>query len=166
MNEYVVTINEKKKNVLVINENTVKTNGSEIEVELSKVNNYLYLLKIDNKTYEITSQKLAGEKYRFGIDGHSFETAVRTKLKENANEVIKNKTAEHHVTKIISPMPGLVLKIFKNVGETIKENEPIVLLEAMKMENEIRSPKNGIVGEIFLKRGSSVEKDAVILTIE
>jgi len=63
-------------------------------------------------------------------------------------------------------MPGLVLKIFKQVGETVEENEPVVVLEAMKMENEIRSPKKGVIKEIFLKHGSTVEKDAVILTIE
>lgn len=166
MNEYVVNTNENKREIKVIRDNLVKIKDKEIEVELSKVNNYLFLLKVANKTYEITTHKLSEEKYRFGVDGHSFEATVRTKLKENANEVIKNKSNEPHITKIIGPMPGLVLKIFKKVGEAVEENEPVVVLEAMKMENEIRSPKKGIIKEIFLKHGSTVEKDAVILTIE
>lgn len=166
MNEFVVTTGGNKKEIKVLNDNLVKIGDKEQEVELSKVNNYLYLLKIANKTYEITTHKLNDEKFRFGVDGHFYETIVRTKLKENANEVIKNKSNEPHITKITGPMPGLVLKIFKKVGEEVKENEPVVVLEAMKMENEIRSPKSGIVKEIFLKHGSTVEKDAVILTIE
>jgi len=166
MNEFVVTTNENKREIKVLRDNLVRIGDKDIEVELSKVNNYLYLLKVAHKTYEITTHKLNDEKFRFGVDGHSFESVVRTKLKENANEVIKNKAKDPHITKIVGPMPGLVLKIFKQVGETVEENEPVVVLEAMKMENEIRSPKKGVIKEIFLKHGSTVEKDAVILTIE
>ncbi len=166
MNEYVVTLDGKKKEIKVVNESTVRIGDIEKEVIISKVNNYLYLLKIANKTYEITTQKLNEEKFRLGVDGHLFETVVRTRLKENASEVIRNKSNEPHITKIVGPMPGLVLKIFKGVGEHVEENEPIVVLEAMKMENEIRSPKSGVIKEVLLKHGSTVEKDAVILTIE
>lgn len=166
MNEFVVTTNEHKREIKVLKDNLIRIGNSEHEVELSKVNNYLYLLNIAHKTYEITVHKLTDEKFRFGVDGHSFESVVRTKLKENANEVIKNKFTEPHITKIASPMPGLLIKIFKGVGQKVEENEPVLLLEAMKMENEIRSPKSGIIKEIFLKHGSTVEKDAVILTIE
>lgn len=166
MNEYVVTVNGNKREIKVVRDDLIKTFSAECEVELSKVNNYLYLLKIAHKTYEITTHKLSEDKYRFGVDGHSFDGVVRTKLKENASEVIKNKSHETHLTKIISPMPGLLLKIHKNAGEHVNENEPIILLEAMKMENEIRSPKSGIIKEVFLKRGSTVEKDVLILTIE
>ncbi len=166
MNEFIATTNEHKREIKVLNDTLVKIGDKEQEVELSKVSNYLYLLKIGNKTYEITTHKQNEEKFRFGVDGHSFEVIVRTKLKENANEVIKNKKTETHITKIASPMPGLLLKIYKNIGEHVDENEPVVVLEAMKMENEIRSPKKGIIKEILLKQGSTLEKDAVILTIE
>ncbi|MBA4317248.1 MAG: hypothetical protein C0412_02505 [Flavobacterium sp.] len=166
MNEFITTTNEHKREIKVLSDTLVRIGDREQEVEFSKVSNYLYLLKIGNKTYEITTHKQNEEKFRFGVDGHSFEVTVRTKLKETANEVIKNKITETHITKITSPMPGLLLKIHKAIGEHVEENEPIVVLEAMKMENEIRSPKSGIIKEIFMKHGSTLEKDAVILTIE
>ena len=63
-------------------------------------------------------------------------------------------------------MPGLLLKIKKKEGEHVEIGEPIIVLEAMKMENEIRSPSSGTVTEINFTEGSSVEKDAIILKIE
>jgi len=63
-------------------------------------------------------------------------------------------------------MPGLLLKLKKNIGDLVTAGEPLLILEAMKMENEIRSPVNGIVKEILFKEGQSVEKNSIILTFE
>jgi len=63
-------------------------------------------------------------------------------------------------------MPGLILKILKQPGEEVKIGEPLLILEAMKMENEIRSTTGGVVKEMLVKEGSSVEKSTVIVIIE
>jgi biotin carboxyl carrier protein len=63
-------------------------------------------------------------------------------------------------------MPGLLLKLKKNIGDKVKAGEPLLILEAMKMENEIRSPIEGIVKNIMYKEGQTVEKNSIILTFE
>ena len=64
-----------------------------------------------------------------------------------------------------APMPGTVLDIKVNVGDTVTENQLLVVFEAMKMENEIMAPKAGKIASIAVKKGDSFATDAVILTI-
>ena len=62
-------------------------------------------------------------------------------------------------------MPGTVLDIKVNVGDTVTENQLLVVFEAMKMENEIMAPKAGTVASIVVKKGENFATDAVLLTI-
>ena len=78
MSELIVTIGGKKKPVRILTENQVEINGKLHEVELSKVSDYLYLIKIDEKVYEVTSTKKSSEKYWFSIDGRFIEVTTRT----------------------------------------------------------------------------------------
>lgn len=67
--------------------------------------------------------------------------------------------------KVTAPMPGTILDIKKNVGDTVKTGEPIIILEAMKMENDIVAPCDGKVTSITVKKGDSVETNQVIATV-
>ena len=166
MNDFVVTISDEKRTVTVLNEDTVEFDGNNHPVKLSKINNHVYLLKIGNKVYEITTDKLDKDKFGFLINGHYFETTVRTKLSEKAAEYLKNKRLESHQDNISAPMPGLLLKLMKKVGDKVEQGESVAVLEAMKMENDLRSPASGIIKEILVAEGASVEKNQVIINIE
>lgn len=62
-----------------------------------------------------------------------------------------------------APMPGLIHKVLVNEGDNLAKGDPMLILEAMKMENVIKSPGDGIIKEIVAKVGSSVEKNAVLI---
>lgn len=64
-----------------------------------------------------------------------------------------------------SPMPGTILKILVNVGDTVQENQPLMILEAMKMENEIVAGKSGLVTGIHVKQGDMVNPGEPLITI-
>jgi biotin carboxyl carrier protein len=64
-----------------------------------------------------------------------------------------------------SPMPGNILDVFVKVGDRVVENQPIVILEAMKMENEIVAPKAGTVTAVHVTKGSPIDVGAPIVTI-
>ena len=64
-----------------------------------------------------------------------------------------------------APMPGSVLQINVTVGQAVKEGDVLVVLEAMKMENEIKSPKSGTVTQIVATKGSTVETGAVLVVL-
>ena len=64
-----------------------------------------------------------------------------------------------------SPMPGNILRVLVNVGDTVTENQPLMILEAMKMENEIVAAKAGVVAGIHVKEGEVVNPGDALITI-
>lgn len=166
MNEYVSTIGTKKKNVIISEKNTVIVDQKEFPYTFSKISDNSYLLNIGNKVYDIAVHQLNNGKWGFLIDGHYFETTVRTTLQEKANELLNIKISKNHHDIIKAPMPGMIVKIKKNPGDSIEIGESVLILEAMKMENDMRAPSSGIIKEIFVKEGNSVEKDTILLSIE
>jgi oxaloacetate decarboxylase alpha subunit/pyruvate carboxylase subunit B len=68
-------------------------------------------------------------------------------------------------TSLLAPMPGMIIRFEKNVGDDIKEGETAVILEAMKMENALTSPASGTVKAINFSSGDSVAKGAVLCVI-
>ena len=62
-------------------------------------------------------------------------------------------------------MPGLILKIRKKVGEKVEQGESVIILEAMKMENDLKAPASGIIDNILVSEGSAVEKGVVLFSI-
>ena len=64
-----------------------------------------------------------------------------------------------------APMPGNILKVNVSVGQAVKEGDVLVVLEAMKMENEIMAPKSGTVAQVFVTKGSTVETGAPLVSI-
>lgn len=166
MNDFIVTINGKKEKLSVVNNHLVVNGNKEINVELSEINKHSYLLRIENKVYEVAVNRNGNDKYSFLLDGFYFETEVRTTLQEKAKELLSNREQAAHHDTIKAPMPGLILKVKKKVGDTVEMGESVVILEAMKMENEIRSPASGKIKEIVGKEGKSVEKGGIILSIE
>ena len=74
-------------------------------------------------------------------------------------------TGVHHA-EIKAAMPGLVVRINKQIGESVKKGDPVLILEAMKMENEVRAPVDGVIGEIRAVERGSVEKGDVLVVFE
>jgi acetyl/propionyl-CoA carboxylase alpha subunit len=67
---------------------------------------------------------------------------------------------------IVAPMPGLVLKVEVEVGQTVKAGQGVVIVEAMKMENELKAPTDGVVASIEVQPGQTVDKGAVLVVLE
>ena len=67
---------------------------------------------------------------------------------------------------VAAPIPGLVVKVLVAAGDAIEEGQPLVILEAMKMENEIRSMRPGVVKSVEVAPGQRVEQNAVLIVLE
>jgi biotin carboxyl carrier protein len=67
---------------------------------------------------------------------------------------------------ILAPMPGLVLKVEVEVGQAVRAGQGVIVVEAMKMENELKAPADGVVASIAVQPGQTVDKGAVLLVLE
>jgi biotin carboxyl carrier protein len=70
------------------------------------------------------------------------------------------------IDEIKAPMPGLILEINVKVGQEVKENDALLILEAMKMENVLTSPRSGFIKSISAKKSDSVEKNQLLIEFE
>ena len=75
-------------------------------------------------------------------------------------------SASKHINELKAPMPGLILEVFVITGQQVKENDSLLILEAMKMENIITSPRDGIIKSIFAIKGDAVEKNYLLIEFE
>ena len=86
------------------------------------------------------------------------------------DELIKSMGIERGRTKVVNaikaPMPGLILEINVSVGQEVKENDPLLILEAMKMENCFLSPRDGVIKSIMVEKGNAVDKGQLLIEFE
>jgi biotin carboxyl carrier protein len=166
MNEFIVTVNSRKKNVGLSGSSTIYVDDKEYNQELYHLSGNTYLLKLDNKIYEISADQIDHERFIITIDGKNFETLVRTSLQEKAVKLIESRTLAQHKLEVKAPMPGLVLKIKKQAGDEVMQGDSVLILEAMKMENDLRAHVSGKIKIIYVKEGMAVEKGYSLFTIE
>jgi biotin carboxyl carrier protein len=151
---------------------TVELNGKIFRVDAQTMPSHIVTALIDNKSYdiEVDNQDLSNDPLDGRISVRVRGRVVRLEMLEERRKKMKDAQSTHFAqsgtARIISPMPGKVLRFLVSLGDEIKEGQGLVVIEAMKMENEICSPKDGIVKNIAATAGSAVENGALLLIIE
>ncbi len=166
MNEFVVTINDKKKLVNFISKNKIEIDGKELQCDLLHLSGNTYILKLENKFYRVSADKIKNGNYSISLEGNRFEAEIRSALQEKASQLLQQAGTLKKRIEVKAPMPGMVLKIKKKEGDEISNGETIIILEAMKMENDLRAPQSGNIKDIFIREGTAVEKGTVLFSIE
>lgn len=159
MNEFVVRLNGSTKKVKIIDDKTIEVDNVKYNYSFIELNNFRYLLKLNNKFYETSYWKNSEEELSIQINNETLNTNIKTTLQDKAFQLISSsQTNYNQVSTIKSPMPGLVLKILKKVGDNVLKGETVMILEAMKMENEIKVNNDGVIVDLFVSEGKPVEK--------
>ncbi len=124
----------------------------------------LYSLIIDGISYEVSIDE-KDDIYDVAMGEDSFSINVIDEKREKLKALKRSQTPDG-IQIISTVMPGKVIKIFPKEGDKIRRDDPVVVVAAMKMENELRSPKDGVVISIKVKEGQTVEGGAVLAVIE
>lgn len=166
MNSVIVRIGKSKKTITINNNSKIIIDKKDYSYELIHLQNSTYLLKIKDQFFKINYLGKNDGKYVLSIDGQKYITSAKSPLKEKAEELVAKRNFNNTSKLLKAPMPGMVLEIKVIVGEKVNKGDTLLVLEAMKMENSIKSSFNGIIKEIYIGKNSPVEKNAKLLSIE
>ena len=144
-----------------------KINGKAFELDILETNTGYHVLQ-NNKAYRIDVLSIDQEKHQIElrINSKRYVFNVKDKYDELLEKLGMDMSLASKVLEIKAPMPGLVLDILVNEGDEVTQNMPLLILEAMKMENVIKSPNDGKVKSIQVKKGISVVKNQVLISFD
>ena len=137
----------------------IELDEKEYKAELIKIDSNLYSLIIDGLTYTLALSK-EGKKIELFFKGDLFVFEIPSQRDKGALENLSG------IDKISAPMPGRVVKLLKKIGEDVLDGDGVIVVEAMKMESELKTNIDGKITEINVKEGDTVDLGAPLLTIE
>ncbi len=143
----------------------LKDKKNKYDYYLKSVGNNRYFLKLDGKSYLVQMQRNS-ETYNITIDGEYFEFRVEDERMRTLRELVNKATHSSGEQILLAPIPGLITGFMVNEGDKISIGDGLLTLEAMKMENEIKSNFEGTVKKIFIEQGAAVEKGQKLLIID
>lgn len=149
------------------NEEAIEMDGHNVDYDIIKLPDGNFNLITDNKTYNISvlDKDTATGKLSISINGRTVESTLHNKLAE----LLKSMGMESGKKKLKdmkAPMPGLVLDILVKEGQEVQEGDDLLVLEAMKMENAIKSPQAGVIESISVANQDKVEKNQILISFE
>jgi biotin carboxyl carrier protein len=122
-------------------------------------------LLIEARSYEVFFAEQPGGALTVHVNGHPVAVS-RAGAGRRSQAGVGGGAAHHGSQRVIAPMPGRVLKVLVKTGDAVAARQALVVIEAMKMENELRSPRAGTVAEVKVTEGMSVEANAVVVVVD
>ena len=141
----------------------IKSAGKELRFEAIQVQPGVYSVLMNNKSFVVGV--CHSEANRVNVNGTPINLELLDAVHLHLRELGWDTHQEVKAGLISAQIPGLVTKIFHAPGDVVKEGDPLFLIEAMKMENEIKSPVEGVVKRIGVAEGQTVEKGTNIIEI-
>lgn len=161
-----VKVNNNKEHKIVFEHPTSGTiNGSSFALDMIEVKQGSFHIIKDLKSYnvEVVEVDFAQKSFLVNVNGNNYQLNVENKFDELLKTLGFDNLNANKINEIKAPMPGLVIDVCISEGDVIKKGDPIIVLEAMKMENIIKSPTDGVIKKINVKKGVAVEKNQVLI---
>lgn len=163
--KYIATINGSEYPVEVVDERHICLNGAVHEVDFVAIGNQpVYSLIIDGKSYEAYICP-EGEAWHVLLIGQQYEVRVEEEHEKRLSRPVNVAPVESGEFHLKAPMPGLIVAVAVQEGQEIKKGQVLAILESMKMQNELRSPRDGKVERIRVRAGDSVEQKQTLLSV-
>jgi biotin carboxyl carrier protein len=157
----------------------------EIEIKIDGLN---VIARVGERSYKLEAREVEPNTYLFNLDGRVYECYVAprdaagvTRVRQGAKSfdfklsdpkrlrAAQNfgaGSAAEGTAQITTMMPGKIVRIIAETGQTVKAGDPVIVVEAMKMQNEMKSPKSGTIKEIRFQIGATVNAGDVLAVIE
>jgi len=162
---YITTIGEREFTVEIVDEGHIIVDGKSYELNFDSVEDQpVYSLLVDGYSHEAYVYLVEGI-WQVLMHGHFYpvivedegEKRLRTSMAGNVHH-----SGEYHLK---APMPGLVVAVPVEEGQGVQKGEVLLILESMKMQNELKSPRDGVVMHLRVKPGDRVEQHQTMLSV-
>jgi biotin carboxyl carrier protein len=166
---YSISVNGKQvlKTDLNVNGNNFEgtLNGAPVRGDFVRINSSQYHVLFRDKSYNVEIHHLntAEKTITLKVNSVKYQLALKDKYDELLHSLGLDKLASKAAGDIKAPKPGMVLNILVKEGDAVKKGDPLIVLEAMKMENILKSPSDGTIKKVNAIKGTAVEKNQLLI---
>lgn len=148
--------------------NSALLNNEGVEWDSLKIKDGKFNVLRNNQSYsvEVLSADLNTKTFELKVNNSIYKTKVEDRFDLLLQKLGMDNLGTSAASELKAPMPGLVFKILVKEGDEVKEGEPLVVLEAMKMENVLKSPADVTIKSINVEVGKAVEKNQILIEFE
>ena len=154
---FLLDVNDSQYTFQLIDADNITINDSEVNNQIVLDNNKSKLVSVKGVDHEL-------KRYQIQIDGRIYQVQISDAVDQQILKMNLKSKKSNQVKELRAPMPGLVRQVNVQVGDQVDAGDSLFILEAMKMENILKSPVNGTVSDLFVKPGESVEKNQILLS--
>ena len=163
--KYITTIDDKQFVVEIIDEKHVSVDGKVYEIDFESVAGQpVYSLIVDGRSHESYIYQ-GDDNWQVLMRGRLYPVQVEDECEKRLRAAAGGGIAETGEYHLRAPMPGLVVAIPVAEGQPVKRGEVILILESMKMQNELKAPRDGTIGRLRVRPGETVEQKQTLLSL-
>ena len=148
------------------NEGEINGTPFKIDPQPQGVKTFHVLSKNKGYSIEVVDANYDEKTLTLLVNGNKYPLTVKDEFDLLLDKLGMSSLNDKKINEIKAPMPGLVLGIKINIGDTVEKGDSILILEAMKMENVLKSPAEGVVKSIHINKGDAVEKNHLLISFE
>jgi len=162
---YITTVEDKQYLVEIIDDKHVSVDGKVYEVDFESVSGQpVYSLIVNGKSHEAYAAP-GEDNWQVLLRGRLFPITVEDEREKRLRSAAGGGVAETGEFHLRAPMPGLVVAIPVVEGQAVTKGQVLVILESMKMQNELKAPRDGTIGRVRVKSGETVEQKQTLLSV-
>ena len=136
--------------------------------DIVEVKSGIFHMIHDSRSFygELIEKSPETKEFIFRVNGNRYAVKVRDRYDELLHQLGMDKNDDMRVKDLKAPMPGMVLNISVKEGDSLLKGGTLLVLEAMKMENILKSPGDGVIKKVLVSKGEKVEKNQLLLLME
>ena len=164
--KYIASIEGREYTIEIVDEKHVRIGERLLEVDFDAISGQpVYSLIVDGKSYESFIYPGDDQAWQVMLQGRQFPVMVEDEREKRLRVTGGGPVAEGAEFQMKAPMPGLVVSVNVEEGQTIEKGQLLIVLESMKMQNELKSPRAGTIGRIRVKAGETVDRKQTMLSL-
>lgn len=161
-----VSVQDKKYKIKNPFSEDLKINHKKHDIKIFDDEEGFTYIKFKNKKYLAEIIEKNQNKYTVMINGVSYTFSIETPISFKRKKYLDKQKSKKKIEVIEAPMPGKIVDVLVEPGAEVKVGEALIILEAMKMQNEILATINGVVSKVLVKTNDTVNKDDILVEID